>query len=52
MKTPDPEVEVNRMALAMLADEARQHIPHYEGEYGEELREAIDIADEALEADE
>ena len=50
-KAPDPEVEVNRMALAAVVDEARSNLYALKGEQKEELKKAIEICDDALEVD-
>lgn len=48
----DRKVQIDRMALAQLADNAREDLPYCEGEHAELLQEAIHVAEEALEADE
>lgn len=41
-------VEVNRLALATLADEAADNIPSYGGDYADELSDSVDSAYNAL----
>ncbi len=52
MEYRDRKVQVDRIALARLADNARENLPYCEGEHAELLQEAIHVAEEALEADE
>lgn len=52
VEKPDSHVEVNRMALAMVVDEASENLPYHEGEYAEELEEALKLLEMQLEIDE
>lgn len=52
VEKPDSQVEVNRMALAMVVDEAAESIPYHSGEYQAELSEAIELLREQMEIEE